>query len=124
MRFEKNNKLIIFAVLIILSCLYLPKFLLPIFSIIQAFGVSLLLIWLYFNQSSGLCRVLELKPLTYVGRISYGLYVYQGLFLKTGPGGELWIQQFPNNILLTIAVSVLSYHFIEKKVLKLKSRFR
>jgi len=40
-----------------------------------------------------------------------------------GPSGKLWIQQFPQNLILTISTAVLSYHLIEKPVLSLKSRF-
>jgi peptidoglycan/LPS O-acetylase OafA/YrhL len=97
--------------------------LLPIGFIFQAFGVGILLCWIYFNQEAGLTKVLEFTPLAYIGKISYGIYVYQGLFLTTGPTGLLPIQQFPVNILLVMLVSVASYHLVEKPLLKLKSRF-
>jgi peptidoglycan/LPS O-acetylase OafA/YrhL len=67
---------------------------------------------------------LEFKPLSYIGKISYGLYVYQGLFLRTGPGGDLWIQGFPLNIFLVFVTAILSYHILELPLLHYKKRFK
>lgn len=86
-------------------------------------GVSLFILWIYYNQNSNITYSLEFLPLKYLGKISYGVYIFQGLFLRTGPGGDLLIQQFPYNIILTIIVAVLSYHLVELKVLKLKKYF-
>lgn len=120
-----NNKLIPALALVLYACpLYLPAILLPYNAIVVATGVSLFLLWIYYNQQSKVCDVLERQPLSYIGKISYGIYVYQGFFLRTGPSEGLSIQQFPINIILTIIIAILSYEFFEKKVLKLKNRFR
>jgi hypothetical protein len=50
------------------------------------------------------------------------VYVYQGLFLKTGPGSDLFIQQFPQNVLLTGITAILSFELIEKRFLTLKKK--
>jgi peptidoglycan/LPS O-acetylase OafA/YrhL len=89
----------------------------------QSIGVSILLIYIYYNQDKKIVDILNNKYLSYIGKISYGIYVYQGLFLRTGPGGKLWIQQLPQNLILTFLVAILSYHFLERPVLKLKKRF-
>ena len=60
--------------------------------------------------------------MNYLGKISYGLYVYQGFFLGTGPGGNIDVQSYPLNIILVFAVAILSYELIEKPVLGLKSK--
>ena len=62
-------------------------------------------------------------PFSYFGKISYGIYVYQGLFLLTGPGSELKFQQFPLNFILTLGLAVVSYHFLEKPIMRFKNRF-
>lgn len=87
-------------------------------------GVCLTLLWIYFNQESMLVKVLEFEPVAFIGKISYGIYIYQGLFLRTGPGGELFIQQFPVNICLVLIMSVLSYFLLEKKIIKYKEKFK
>ena len=64
------------------------------------------------------------QPIAFIGKISYGLYVYQGLFLRTGPGGTLSIQKFPLNIVLVIITAVMSYYLLEKPILKFKNQFK
>lgn len=119
-----NNAITLFKVVALYSVgLYLPEAMLPYGFIFQAMGIGILLAWLYYNQEAKLTQILGLAPLVYIGKISYGIYVYQGLFLTTGPTGHLPIQQFPLNISLVILLSVVSYHFMEKPVLKLKKRF-
>jgi peptidoglycan/LPS O-acetylase OafA/YrhL len=92
--------------------------------IFQELGISMFLVWIFHHQNNFITNLLEMPPLVFIGRISYGLYVWQGLFLKTSPGGALLIQQFPLNIILAIIVSVVSYYTIEKYALSFKNRFR
>jgi len=91
--------------------------------IIQAMGVSILLLWFVYNQDSRFTKVVDNRLFRYLGQISYGIYVYQGLFFRTGPGGELAIQQYPLNVFLVIGLAVISYELYEKPILKLKKRF-
>lgn len=88
-------------------------------------GVTLLILFVYFNQRSPMVRALEIRPLAYIGLISYGLYVWQGIFTGNGP-----YRQFPSfppsielGLILTCIVAPLSYHFFEKPILRLKRRF-
>src|SRR6185312_6274592 len=66
-----------------------------------------------------LARILSLRPIRYVGAISYGLYLYHWpLFLylthaRTGiSGGGLLALRFA----VTFGVAVISYHFIEQPI--------
>ena len=122
----KNNKLILlFAFVLYASPLYLPGMLLDSNAIFVSFGVSLFLLWIYFNQEGILTNALQRQPWVYIGKISYGIYVYQGFFLRTGPTADsMAIQKFPVNIILTIIVAILSYELFEKRVLKLKDKFK
>jgi peptidoglycan/LPS O-acetylase OafA/YrhL len=60
-------------------------------------------------------RFLELKPLRFVGKISYSLYLWQQLFFVPG-----WMQQFlpTESVLIKLALTflcaVLSYRLVEK----------
>ena len=65
---------------------------------------------------------LELKPMRFIGRISYGLYLWQMLFF-TGhhyplkPLGSL--ERWPLNIILTFLCALCSYYLLEKPMMRL-----
>ena len=44
--------------------------------VVAALFAGLLLMNVYANQGSGFVRILQLRPIAYFGRISYGLYLY------------------------------------------------
>lgn len=69
-------------------------------------------IWYYFLNS---------KPMVFLGKISYSLYLWQQLFLiKTN-----WaINQLPYSILYIFIMSIFSFYLIEKPFNVLKSRFK
>ena len=92
--------------------------------IVQAIGIGLVLVWMVLNQESFLIKILNIKPLNYIGKISYGLYVYQGFFLRTGPSDEWWMQTPPVNIILVISIAVVSYQFVELPISRYKNKFR
>ena len=119
----KGKACLIAASLLFLSPLYLPACFLPVGSFFQSIGIGIFLLLIFFNQESKVVYYFNNQWLAYIGKISYGIYVYQGFFLRTGPGGKLWVQQFPVNICCTIILAILSFEWYEKKILKLKVRF-
>jgi peptidoglycan/LPS O-acetylase OafA/YrhL len=76
-------------------------------------------------------RLLRARPLVYLGRISYGLYVFHqvGLLVATrlfprhaqavGP----WVGHLAVGLAVTVGLAALSYRFIEQPFLRLKQRF-
>lgn len=78
---------------------------------------------------AGWTRLLLLNsPILFMGRISYGLYVYHQMcfaLVKHAPGMEAasaWVR-FPCSFSLAVAVSWISFRLIELPVLKLKRHF-
>jgi peptidoglycan/LPS O-acetylase OafA/YrhL len=74
------------------------------------------------------------SPLAYLGKISYGLYLFHApllwfAFSSTGPlSPSLLANRHPATTVLlvaaaTIALAALSYEFFEKPILRLKQRF-
>jgi peptidoglycan/LPS O-acetylase OafA/YrhL len=70
------------------------------------------------------------RGLVYLGKISYGLYVFHvvcgvvtGWFAKDVLHQEHWPLSFPVSFLLTVLCAALSYRFMESPFLKLKERF-
>ena len=110
-----NKKLWMFmAVVAFMSPLILPTMLLPIHPVTQSFATAWIMLWVYFHQTSRAVRILEWPLLAYVGKISYGLYLFQGLFLGTASfASPHVVHKFPLNVLLTFVVAVLSYSTVE-----------
>jgi len=106
-----------------LSPLYLPDVMLPFKFAFQSVGVAMILLLIYLNPHSHGVSWIHRQPFIYIGKISYGIYVYQGIFLMTGPGSHLSVQQFPLNLILTFLMAILSYELVEKKCLLLKRKF-
>ena len=62
-------------------------------------------------------RSLAWKPVTYLGMISYGLYVYHWPIYRL-----VWMQPIPAT-LLSIALASLSWYLYEKPINSLKRHF-
>jgi peptidoglycan/LPS O-acetylase OafA/YrhL len=72
--------------------------------------------------------ILRSRPLVYLGTISYGIYLYHQLFVLSSHelaaflnitlGPALWIIE----CVLTLGVATLSWHFVERPILRLKDR--
>lgn len=79
------------------------------------------------NQNKVLNMITENKLINYLGKISFGLYMYHspiGEYLLKYPtiNNSMWLKLISISI-LTIAISSLSYEIFEKQILKLKSKF-
>jgi hypothetical protein len=62
--------------------------------------------------------ILNLTVISYIGVLSYSLYIWQEPFLFAFPF------PVPIGLLLTFAVAACSYHFLEKPVAALRQRLR
>jgi len=65
-------------------------------------------------------RLLNSRPVVFVGVISYSLYLWQEPFLN--PFSVAWIHSFPYNLIFTVCATLVSYYGIEKPFLRLKPR--
>lgn len=85
--------------------------------------VSLFWAWLIYvsvtTEGKLLGRFLNSPAATYIGLISYSLYLWQQPFLQKH---DHWILGFPLNVLWAFLAAVLSYHCIEKPCLRLRTR--
>lgn len=84
-----------------------------------------LLVYIKSHQTSSLVRILEFKPLAYIGLISYGLYVWQGVFTGNGPyrTGAAFPPPIYTGLWLTFIVAPLSYVLFERPILNLKKKY-
>jgi peptidoglycan/LPS O-acetylase OafA/YrhL len=77
------------------------------------------------NQGGSAVRVLELSPLRRIGQISYGVYVWQGVVLGTGPADQaaVW-QRSPLSVLLIVAIAAVSWLLVERPIVRWGRRLR
>lgn len=71
-------------------------------------------------------RFLNSRILINLGILSYSIYIWQQLFTREVPwsGKFLFSDSMLLNMVLLLGVSYLSYHYYEKKFLKLKDKFQ
>jgi peptidoglycan/LPS O-acetylase OafA/YrhL len=62
------------------------------------------------------------RPVVLLGQISYGIYLWQQLFLGPQTAGFQSIRAFPIGLLATFAVATASYTFLERPLLRLKDQ--
>ena len=94
---------------------------------LQSVGIAVFLLWVAANQTSLVVGALELKPLKYIGTISYGIYIWQGFFLGVSPARLPGVAWPPDPVIGLLGIALfapLSYHLFEKKFLAMKGRFR
>jgi peptidoglycan/LPS O-acetylase OafA/YrhL len=95
--------------------------------IIELYGIlfAILIVNLATNPKNIL--KLEFKPINYLGKISFGFYMYHiigiVIILKLIPGVVDYYLFYPLSFGLTVLLSYLSYEYFEKAFLKLKSSF-
>ncbi len=80
---------------------------------------------------TALRRALSVAPLRSVGAVSYGLYLYHyivfwsfGMIFETGGARSVSPARLIAALLLTVVITVASYHFIEQPFLRLKGYLR
>jgi peptidoglycan/LPS O-acetylase OafA/YrhL len=81
------------------------------------------------REDNGLAPILKLRPIAYIGVLSYGMYLLNSLAIhivllalgKLGVTHPLFI--FPCGLGVAVAVASLSYRYFETPFLELKKRF-
>jgi peptidoglycan/LPS O-acetylase OafA/YrhL len=88
--------------------------------------VAVFLLQLIWYSETGVWRIFESPVTRYLGRISYPLYLWQGLTLFTAKRlteGLPTLVQFTFAVAVTVAFASGSYFLVEKPFLRLKRRF-
>lgn len=97
----------------------------PISAIFVGCICSFYLLYFIINTEGTFGKMLNSGLLTFIGKISYSLYVWQQLFLGSAPllsNRIRWIAFFPQNIFLTFIAAITSFYVIEKPFLKIKEK--
>jgi peptidoglycan/LPS O-acetylase OafA/YrhL len=87
--------------------------------------IALIMMYSIFESKGIWFKFLNLKIINYIGLWSYSLYLYQQYF---SPKIYSWTNNTKINIFinagLILLTAVISYYFIEKPFIKLKSKFQ
>jgi peptidoglycan/LPS O-acetylase OafA/YrhL len=88
---------------------------------VESLAIGLFLVWAVRNPLSGVGRLLNSKPVAYMGVLSYSLYIWQMFFIvspdPTLTGG------FPYSIGGLVVAALMSYYLVEQPSLRLRDRF-
>ena len=107
---------------LLLSILVLPSLSWSLSHAANAVLIALL-VWLCINARGIVSRVLNSRPVVFVGVLSYSLYLWQQPFTFHWGDGD-WISRWPVNLGLLIAAALASHFLIELPFLRLKERTR
>jgi len=102
---------------------------------IYTWPFAALIAGLWYGPPTALSRALSFKPLVYLGKISYGMYLYHMVLIDVVKRSAVWTHAETGlpirfaivvvaYVLCVIGVASLSYYFIEKPFLRIGTRFR
>lgn len=82
-------------------------------------SISVIMMYSIYGPQNYWFKLLNLKPIDFIGRLSYSLYLWQQMFIYNS---RHWTTHLPYNILIIFAMALFSYYLIEKPFLKLKDK--
>jgi peptidoglycan/LPS O-acetylase OafA/YrhL len=91
------------------------------YSVYEPIILALLVVWPILYSNSVLRRILDLRALALIGKVSYSLYIWQQLWMLF-PGAPMLfprLQAFPLNVLIALCCGVASYYGVEKPCIEL-----
>jgi peptidoglycan/LPS O-acetylase OafA/YrhL len=113
----------VFAGLVI--CLLTIK--VPFSFTLRAVVIPLLILSTVLHPTALPGRILELRPIRWVGWISYSLYLWQQLFFGVNVAGSppriAFLREWPINVLALTVCATFSYYVVEKPFVRLGHRF-
>ena len=95
-----------------------PKFDLVIGQAVQNVGIALIIDRSIRFPVSAWGRLLNRRPLVFVGALSYSLYLWQQLFVNHHSSAI--VAKFPLNLLCAFVLAYLSYRLVERPFLQLR----
>jgi len=95
----------------------------PFFFTLQALVIPLLILSTVLHPNTMQGRILETRPLRWIGLISYSLYLWQQLFFGVNfvgsPRGLAVLRKPPINLVALLVCATCSYYVIEKPFIRL-----
>lgn len=93
------------------------------YSIVESGLLPLIVAGTVYGTNMVIAGLLESRPMKWIGRLSYSLYLWQQLFsVPQAKSGFAILQIFPLNIAMTFLCAWISYRFIERPFIRLGHR--
>ena len=115
------------SVALLVTVLVLNRFMR--YTVVGVIGLALVNVALAILVHRSVCRwkdavgrLLNLKPVVFVGALSYSLYLWQQPFLDRDSNG--WHAAFPQNVVLVAFAALLSYLVLEQPLMAFRHRLR
>lgn len=91
---------------------------------ITCFGFPVMIMSTVLHPEGWLGRLLETRVMTYFGRLSYSLYLWQQIFFLHRPETSVlrYVQGWPVDLLGALLCAVGSYYLVEKPMMRLGHR--
>ena len=94
----------------------------PVGETVLNLTIAFIVDWAMRQEDNLAARVLNARSLSYVGVLSYSLYLWQQPFLNAH--SDAWVCAFPQNLGCTVAAALASFYLVEKPFLRWRDRFR
>jgi peptidoglycan/LPS O-acetylase OafA/YrhL len=108
-------------VLVVLALLPESASLSPLWYLVTPIAAAVFILSAAMTPNSRLVTCLEWPPIAYLGRISYGFYLYHNFFwLSTSVPGHVGVLlDMAANLSVGVAVAAASYHLVERPLMRL-----
>ena len=83
-------------------------------------AVALAIAYLVLHSDGLTGRFLNLRPIVYVGTLSYSIYLWQQIFVNRN--STLIISTFPLDLILLAVFAIGSYYLVERPFLRLRPK--
>lgn len=137
LQLKKGGILFIYLIIALNFVFYHTIYSSPIFIVLEKIIFSVFFGFIIWEQSFSENSIIKLgrwKKINYLGKISYGLYCYHGVVItvvfkiaeQCSQANNFAQVLFFNPLIIfmfTVALSVVSYELVEKRILKLKNKF-
>ncbi len=87
---------------------------------VEAFCACSILLWAIRNSTSTVGRILNSRPFAHLGALSYGLYLWQQLWLSHERPTPVWMAPFL--IAGAVVCAELSFRYVEAPMLRLRGK--
>jgi peptidoglycan/LPS O-acetylase OafA/YrhL len=108
--------------------LFLGRYFVPHTVLLEPVLIAAMILATVVRPDTALGRQLDSRPLRWIGRLSYSLYLWQQLFLWIDPAhpmlwsGSLQLQRFPVNLVGAFTCAWISYQWVEKPAIRMGRR--